>query len=458
MHYNEQHWPNSRPVSVNLGQGDRVNMTYPFLWNDQHDYVDMCLYGGIYDAYQYCPPLASILGMCADAFTNAEYWALNKNTENDVRGTKKEWQKILDQPNLWQDSAQFFKQLYTLRKLYGWCYVYKKKAVGFDRPSSLVVLPNWLLRIETKEQANWLNNPEDGREIYLCFKGSEIKLKKEDLIFFSDNTVFTQQETQLPQSRYAPQQKNINTIIGALDAQELLIRKKGALGILSNGSTGSDQYALTAVSEKEKQRVQHEYDKYGLNSGQMRVIITEYPLRWQSMSLNVSELGIESAILNAIKGLCDATNFPFILSAYSDQSTYNNVTNADKRLYQNCIMPDARSIMRTLAKGLNADMDNVMFEANYDHVAALQESMKEQGVGLLALNKANDVAWKSNVITRNQWLESINQNKIPADKGGDLYYHEFISLYGNQEQSGQGQAGGQQEQQSAGDQNQPNNN
>lgn len=106
-------WDNFTPISVDLqnNYGGGGNMNFPYFFDDKDNVVSMHRYGDIYDAYNYCPPLASIIGMYSDAFVNANFWALNKNTENDVRGQKKEWQELLDNPNPWQDTSQFMKQI-----------------------------------------------------------------------------------------------------------------------------------------------------------------------------------------------------------------------------------------------------------------------------------------------------------------------------------------------------------
>lgn len=455
------------PISVDMqngGYGGRMHLPFLEGFNDGH-VVDFhgnnCHYGGIFDAYKYCPPLASILNMAADAFINGNFYALNANTLNDVRGTNKVWQKLLDQPNSYQDGKQFLKSVHVYTQLYGWCYVYKRKLPGFDIPT-LVAIPPYMIRIELfneKPQRLELTPENTLRKIFCVFSGYEIEMRKEDLILFTDNTVMMDNITLLPYSRFWPHQSNINTIIASLNAQEGLIRHKGALGILSNGVTSGDAYDATAVTPKDKLRLQQDYERYGFTGSQQRVIITEYPLRWQQMSFNVTELGISEAIIMAIKGLCDADNFPFILTAFSDQSTYNNIDSADRRLYQNKIIPDSYSIMKTLAKGVAADLANVTFEANYDHIPALQVTMKEKGEGVYHMNRGQDIAWKSNLITLNEWREALNMNKIPEDKGGNLYYHEYNKQFGiTPEVNQQGQNGTAEEDENESGSNQPNSN
>lgn len=377
--------------------------------------------------YEFCSPLASFINMAADAFVNGDFLALNSNTENDVRGLKKEWQTLLDRPNGIQESKQFFKQLYTYRKLFGYCYVYKQKAVGFNKPSSLIVLPPWMLRVERDMTARtpWLNKENnEGRRVYMIFNGYELLVPNDDLILFTDNTNTFDEITYLPQSRIISLQSSISIIISILEAHLGLIQQKGALGILSSRNAAKDDFGVTPMDEGEKVRLQEDFNRYGLSREQWKVIISTAALTWQPMVFDVQQLQLNSTYSSAIKDISDGLNYPFVLSAHSDQSTYNNLTAADRRLYQNSIIPDAKSIMATLRYGVGADLDNVMFEADYSDISALQETKKEQGEGLKAMGEAVKILWETNAITRNRMLELLNENSI--GEAGNVYYYEFV--------------------------------
>jgi hypothetical protein len=365
--------------------------------------------------YETCAPVSSIIDNMADAFVSAEFEALNSRTENKVRGINKEWQKLLDKPNHFQDGKQFMKQLYTYRKMWGWCYVLKSSLVGFNIPSQLICLPPWLLDFEYTQSTDYM--AKGARKVYLCLDGKRTLLDDKDLMLFTDVTNVYDEDVWLPRPRIYTKYTSLTLLISIIEAETALIQNKGALGIVSSGD--KIEGMSVPMSEAAKDDIQRQFQsKYGLRRDQVQMIFTQGAVNYTPLVFDFNQLQLKETYLSAVKDMHDALHYPIELSAHSDRSTYNNVIQAETSLYQNAIIPDANSIMQQLTNQINAD--GVMFWANYEHVEALQRGKKEKADARKSINEAMRLEWDNGLITRNMWLEALEMDTV-ADEMFNKY-------------------------------------
>jgi len=398
----------------------------------------------IKDIYETCAPVSSMIDNMADAFVNADFQAVNyspvRQKKRDINYT---WQAVIDNPNWMQDREQFMKQLYTYRKMFGWCYVLKMKSTGFETPSSLWVLPPWLLKIEYKESGLYLTDKNINRIVKLIWGNKEILLDKEDLILFTDTTNLYNDDNWMPLPRIFTKQYSLTLLTSILEAETTLIQNKGALGIIS--SDQQVQGVSKPLTKDQKEDLQSQWSKYGLSRTQWQMIFSNGAIKYTPLVFDAAQLQLKEGYLSALKDLADGLHYPFVLAAHSDQSTYNNVTSAEKALYQNAIIPDAKSIMRTLTQGL-IPVNNVRFEASYEHIQSFQESKKDEADARKVMNEALKIEWDNGLITKNMWLEELEEERVPNplfDKYKFELTPEELGIintgYGNnQNQSGQG--------------------
>ena len=142
------------------------------------------------------------------------------------------------------------------------------------------------------------------------------------------------------------------------------------------------------------------------------MIFSNGAIKYTPLVFDAAQLQLKEGYLSALKDLADGLHYPFVLAAHSDQSTYNNVTSAEKALYQNAIIPDAKSIMRTLTQGL-IPVNNVRFEASYEHIQSFQESKKDEADARKVMNEALKIEWDNGLITKNMWLEELEEERVP---------------------------------------------
>lgn len=72
-------------------------------------------------------------------------------------------------------------------------------------------------------------------------------------------------------------------------------------------------------------------------------------------------------------------------------------------------------------------IEDYQISLDYDHLPVLQEDILQAGQAYKAKAEGLDVAWKSNMITWNEWRLEQGMDTRP---GMDLYYFQFVEKFG----------------------------
>jgi hypothetical protein len=137
------------------------------------------------------------------------------------------------------------------------------------------------------------------------------------------------------------------------------------------------------------------------------------------MSYNVTELGLNDGYKRDTFDICTGLAYPKDLLQL-EGSTFNNVESAEKRLYQDVIIPDSRNYCEQLGAAIG--LDGISITMNFDHVEVLQQSAKEKGDGMKAMTDAAKLQFDSYLITYNQFREMVGQEPIA---GMDKFKYEL---------------------------------
>lgn len=384
-------------------------------------------------AFKECPQLHTIIGRKAKCFTDGKIEVLNASSNNYVQGRYRDYEKLIANPNPLQTDIQFRIQLYTQIHVFGYAFVLKaNRSYGFDGIDtlSLWVLPSELLEFEFVDNITFTDKSRI-KSIYLTYGGKKTPLNINDLILFTHLDAYNDSAYPLPLSPFIGLEYPIQNIIKSYESAGTLIQYRGALGILSNDS--KDGVSHVPMLPDEKSEIQKQYRRYGLTKDQWQLIITTASLRWQPMSMPVKDLMLNEEIKYRSMEIADKFGYPSYLLSTSDNGTFNNVSEARKSLYESTIIPEANLYIQQLAAGIIRKEDNVKFQIDFSHVPALQQDEEKNARATYALSKALEVQWKNNIITRNQYLESLGIDTIGKD--GDLYYYEFNQKYHSNEQN-----------------------
>ena len=112
-------------------------------------------------------------------------------------------------------------------------------------------------------------------------------------------------------------------------------------------SEEGDINEVQAQQLKDKFRQAHQGSN---NAGD--IIITPKKLSWVNFGLNAADVSLIEQYNASIKDLCNIYHVPVQLLNNTESSTYNNMKEAKKALYQNAVIPELCKIRDELNRWL----------------------------------------------------------------------------------------------------------
>lgn len=377
------------------------------------------------EAYEFCFPVASVVDRLAEYDLTAKTEILRwkgKGKEDFATG---EWANrmntLLDQPNGLQTWEQFRGQQTVYKKVFGFCPVLPLIPTGFEgepwMANALINLPPWLFDpVHTRNKLTAMSRLGDFvKEYRINILGDQIILKAEDVLILTDS--FIQDSSTdyiLPLSRLVGLDMAISNICAAMEADNVLLRKKGPLGFISHDAATKDQVSYSPMTKRYKNELQNALQKYGLSWSHFQYVISRTAARWVPMSYNVHELDTSGTILKCEKAICHRYAFPYILYEEQD-ATYANGDNAAASVYQSNVIPNNNKDMNKYNKFFKARENNCNIVGNFEDVGALQEDKEQAAQARNTLNTALEIEYNNDLMSRNQWRELMGWDKIPGD-------------------------------------------
>jgi len=331
------------------------------------------------EAYNTCPWLSVLIQKKFNYFQNKVAFVVNNKGE-DVSQSK-EAQNILNllkNPNPYQTGEQFETQLYLFQQLFGKAYIFRP-LVGFTQlPSKMYVVPNWLIT-ETRKV-----NVFDYSQKVELIEGYSFKIngKQYDNISPSDieilhdstiNTIMNDYSFE-SQSRITTLYEAISNITAALEARGVLIKSRGALGIISPDSK-IDVGNAAKLSTDEQTELQDKFRSlYGLAKKQWQFIFASKPLKFVKFNISPDELKLFEEIEDSVRLLSQAYGIDIKILGF--ESKFQNMGEAEKALYQNTIIPEANRIASFYNRMFKLKLIELKYD--YSHVQVLQQSEQDK--------------------------------------------------------------------------------
>ena len=328
----------------------------------------------------------------ADAFSNMRL----KLYKTDKTGTKQEEilshdiLTMLENPNPVYDWTTMLKLRYINKKVFGNSYILKYVPTNFNMSKGHIwVLPSqYTYAIPTGTKLNQLyqgGGKEDFVKGYSLFF-DKVDYKKTPL--WSYENILHEKEPNLKldlttfysdilegRSPLETLTEPITNIRKSYEAQNVILKKRGALGVLSP-KNNKDAVGTVIFQQKDKEDLQNQFQNYGLGEEDWQYILSNVELVWQPMSIPIRELMLFEGIENSITAICNTYRFPKLLLNYLAGATFSNVNELKKSLYQDNIIPEANSFVKQLNGFLGLKEQNLLLVPDYSHVPILQADEK----------------------------------------------------------------------------------
>ncbi len=383
-------------------------------------------------AWEQCPPLASILINKAQADINGCVQFRYQGTKEPVKipynGAAKKLKKLFSKPNPLQTWRQFRAQQKIYQQLFGFCPVLVVKPAGFNDPleaTAMWNLPPQYVKIHTSGKllyATTINDIIDKFEF--VYNNKTATLEVNDVILLNDQGISLTNEV-VPDSRIRSLAYVISNVAAIFESLNVLITKRGALGILTNRA--EDQGGAIGLTPTQKKELQDDFKRYGLTKDQWQVIITNAQLEWQQMAMPVKDLMLLETLAASTQQLCDTYGYPFELVGNIKGVTFANKQQAKVMLYQDTIKPEGDADFEVYNQYfglLDKDSDTAIeMYYSFDHVEALQQSAKDKAVADKTAAEAAKTKYESGAITLNRMREMLGEATVAGD---DTYYSKPV--------------------------------
>jgi len=300
---------------------------------------------------------------------NALYKAqlVKKNALVEVQGT--ELEAILENPNAAQSYNSWLTELIAFRKLTGNGYIYGIAPDTGDRAGKfqeLYVMPSQAMEIISGGML------EPVSKYRLEYNGT-YEIPAELICHIKDfNPDYSETGSHLyGQSPLRAGFRSMTTNNEAVTTGVKYLQNQTARGILM--SEEGDINEVQAQQLKDKFRRQHQGSQ---NAGD--ILITPKKLSWVNFGLNASDLSLIEQYNASIKDLCNIYGVPVQLLNNTESSTYNNMKEAKKALYQMAVIPELDKIKDELNRWLAPKFgDKLVIEFDYTAIPEMQEETEK---------------------------------------------------------------------------------
>lgn len=378
-------------------------------------------------AYVFCSPLSGVIDRLAEADTNGRMRFIDEDTRVPIKNYRKNpkllrIKKLFRKPNPWQTWEEFEGEQVVICKIFGYCPTFAIGSDILDRSyTSAFVNINPIFLNPVKNENHSIFKKEGIIKSWdLNLFGQTYSLPAKDIILFTDGYISRgTNDLGLPLSKVSGMDFFISNICAAMEADNVILKKKGPLGVFSF-DPGKDMAGATPLDPNAKDELQKDLSRYGLTIGQIQYVISKMPVKWNAMSFNLRDLMTKEIIRNGIDGICDRFGYPAELMS-GKNATYENRSSSEKFLYQNNIIPF--SLRRITKYNEFFGLEDIILNKDYNHLPVLQEDIVKAGEASKAESEGLEIEWRNGMITFNQWQNAKGRDSI---SGMDIYYPEWL--------------------------------
>jgi HK97 family phage portal protein len=328
---------------------------------------------------------------------------LRKNSMIELEDT--ELHELLNRPNPAQSYNSFITELIAFGLLTGNRYIYgigPDTGVNLGKYSELYILPSQKMEIIS----GGLHQPI--KEYALQYNGT-YKIPAEEICHIKDfNPYYDGSGSNLyGQSPLKAGLRSMTTNNEAVETGVKYLQNQTARGILTTQEEDGIS-ELQAQQLKDKFRQAHQGSS---NAGD--ILISPKKMSWVNFGLNASDLSLIEQYNASIKDLANIYNVPVQLLNNTDSSSYNNMKEAKKALYQNAVIPQLIKVRDELNRWLAPKYgDKLCIDFDFTSIAELQEETE----------KVVEQMSKSWWLTPNEKREAMNYGIIEDNPQMDDFY------------------------------------
>jgi HK97 family phage portal protein len=301
----------------------------------------------------------------------ASMMASNKPCLIDKNGDKIENHWFLDlinKPNPTQSWSDVVYSIAVQDSLYSNVFLYAPQR-SFNIRNLMVPLPSNKIKIELSGK-KLKQMDVDGLIDQYVFKyddGSTENLELVDVIYLTTSDGMNLVK---PTSRIETLKFPLSNIRAQYNKRNVLLENIGSIGILT--AKNSDIGGAIPMTSEDKKQIQRDW----FNRSKDEIIITESEIDWKPMSFPTKDLMLFEE-LNADKiAIIDAFGLSINLFSSEKGSTFTNVRDSIRMVYQDTIIPETQQIYDSIGQQIGLDAEGIRLYAEFDHLPVLQNDVE----------------------------------------------------------------------------------
>ena len=110
------------------------------------------------------------------------------------------------------------------------------------------------------------------------------------------------------------------------------------------------------------------------------MIITEANVDWKPMSYPTKDLLLFEELTADKLALIDAFGLSYHIFSSDKGSTFTNVRDSIRMVYQDTIIPETQQIYDSIMKQFGLDADGYYLKADFSHLPVLQDDMESKAI------------------------------------------------------------------------------
>ena len=281
-----------------------------------------------------------------------------------------ELHKLLERPNPAQSFSSFLQEIIAFGMLTGNRYIYgigPDTGVNLGKFKELYVLPSQKMEIVS----GGLMQPV--KEYTLQYNG-EYKIPADAICHIKDfNPYFDGSGSNLyGQSPLKAGLRSLTTNNEAVQTGVKYLQNQTARGILTTQEEDGIN-EVQAQQLKDKFRQAHQGSS---NAGD--ILISPKKMSWVNFGLSATDLSLIEQYNASVKDLCNIYNVPVQMLNNTDSATYNNMKEAKKALYQQCVIPQLINIRDEFNRWLAPKFgEKICIDFDFTSIPELQEETEK---------------------------------------------------------------------------------
>ncbi len=212
-------------------------------------------------------------------------------------------------------------------------------------------------------------------------------------------------------SRLTAHKYPVANLCAVYEARNVIYTKRGAIGAIVNEKKDADTFI--PLTDPEKKDIRDEFNStYGLEQKKDPVAIIDVPVKYINFAMSIQDLQPFEETLADASVIAGAYNIDSVLIPRKDQSTFNNLKEAEAKVYTSTIIPEAVDFCEKLSQFLGLNEFGYYIDVCYDHVEVLADALIKKETAKRSITERCKVEFNAGIISINDWRAALGKERI----------------------------------------------